>query len=201
MPSETLNHIPRKRFGQHFLHDVNIQTRLIKAIDPQPSQTVVEIGPGLGALTRLLLRCIPHIYAVEIDTDLAMRLTQEFPPTQLSLYIEDALKFSLMSLQDKAPLRLVGNLPYNISTPLLFHFLKNAPLIQDMHFMLQKEVVDRLKASPNSKDYGRLSIMVQYACDVQALFHVPQSAFSPPPQSTIGCGPPHPPTFSSYLPQ
>lgn len=175
---------PRKRFGQHFLIDPMIIEHIIAYINPQPSENLVEIGPGLGALTLPILKKVKNLSAIELDMDLAAKLPQLCKGFgEITIYPEDALTFDFEMLVKKhKPLRVFGNLPYNISTPLLFHLLTYANNIQDMHFMLQKEVVDRLAAHPNSKDYGRLSIMVQYHCDVDALLTVPGSAFDPPPK-------------------
>lgn len=179
-----LNHIPRKRFGQHFLLDPTIIENIIAVIHPQPSENLVEIGPGLGALTLPILKKVKKLSAIELDMDLAAKLPELCKGLgELKLYQEDALTFDFEQLiKNASPLRLFGNLPYNISTPLLFHVLNYAHDIKDMYFMLQKEVVDRLAADPNTASYGRLSIMVQYYCVVDALFAVPPSAFSPPPK-------------------
>jgi 16S rRNA (adenine1518-N6/adenine1519-N6)-dimethyltransferase len=177
-------HIPRKRFGQHFLHDKNVLHNIVEAIHPLMDQPLVEIGPGLGALTETVLPATNHLYLIEIDRDLAQRIRETYSSSRITLYEEDALKFDFAQIlnQVKKPLRIFGNLPYNISTPLLFHLLKYAEQIEDMHFMLQKEVVDRMVAEPGTADYGRLSVMVQYACQAQNLFDVPPGAFSPPPK-------------------
>ena len=177
------DHRPRKRFGQHFLHDRNIIGRIIAALAPDAGDRVVEIGPGTGALTRELLTRLTHLDAVELDRDLLARLEAEFPPDRLALHNADALKFDFCSLASgNSTLRLIGNLPYNISTPLLFHLLEQAGCIKDMLFMLQKEVVERLRAAPDGKDYGRLSVMIQYRCAVEKLFDVAPGAFTPPPR-------------------
>lgn len=177
-------HIARKRFGQHFLHDKQIIQRLINVIAPKPEEHFVEIGPGQGALTVPLLKFIGQLDAIEIDRDLIPALKMRCADKgNLIVHQADALEFNYTFLiRDSQPMRLVGNLPYNISTPLIFHFLKYAKYITDMHFMLQKEVVQRLAALPNEENYGRLSIMVQYHCQVIALFTVPPAAFYPPPQ-------------------
>ena len=174
---------PKKRFGQHFLHDRGIVQRILDAFDPQPGETLVEIGPGPGALTRPLLeRCTP-LHVVELDRDLAARLRADFPPAQLAVHEADALKFDFCSLVPAGrTLRIIGNLPYNISTPLLFHLLEQRHCISDMLFMLQKEVVDRMAATPGSKDYGRLSVMLQWQLRVEKLFDVRPGAFTPPPK-------------------
>ena len=177
-------HVARKRFGQHFLQDENVITRIVNAINPQAGDHLVEIGPGLGVLTEALLAYVHHMDAVELDRDLIPRLAERCGPLgKLTIHAADALRFDFASLMnDKNPLRIVGNLPYNISTPLMFHLLEFRHLIRDMHFMLQKEVVDRLAAQPGNKDYGRLSVMMQYHCQVESLFNVPPDAFSPPPK-------------------
>ena len=177
-------HRARKRFGQHFLSDAHVVARIVNAIDPRPEDHVVEIGPGLGVLTAALLARIPAMEAVELDRDIIPKLAQRCAPLgTLLIHSADALKFDFTTLAaDGRPLRVVGNLPYDISTPLLFHLLESRAVIRDMHFMLQKEVVDRLAAEPGGKDYGRLSVMMQYHCEVVALFDVPPEAFEPPPK-------------------
>ncbi len=178
-----MKHRPRKRFGQNFLHDQGIIQRIIDAVNPQPGDTLVEIGPGLGALTEHLLRAAGELQAVELDRDLIPHLQQELAPLgELTIHNADALKFDFSTLFQGDKLRLVGNLPYNISTPLIFHLLEKPGLIRDMHFMLQQEVVERMAAGPGGGDYGRLSIMVQYHCRVDKLFTVPPGAFNPPPK-------------------
>ena len=173
----------RKRFGQHFLHDRNVIGRIVAALSPRPEDHVVEIGPGKGALTRELATRLAHFEAVELDRDLLVYLPSVIPPDKLTLHSADALKYDFCQLmQEGRKLRLVGNLPYNISTPLLFHLLDQAGCIQDMLFMLQKEVVQRLAAAPGGKDYGRLSVMIQYRCRVEKLFDVAPGAFTPPPR-------------------
>jgi 16S rRNA (adenine1518-N6/adenine1519-N6)-dimethyltransferase len=178
-------HRARKRFGQNFLHDARVIDRIVKAINPKSGQRIVEIGPGQGALTVPLLEAAQPIHAVELDRDLAAWLNQQLKARGLILIEADALSFDFSSLAgDGERLRIVGNLPYNISTPLMFHLLAQRDAIHDMHFMLQKEVVDRLAAEPGNKEYGRLSVMTQYLCDVQPLFEVPPGAFNPPPKVT-----------------
>jgi len=173
----------RKRFGQHFLNDPAVLARIVAAFDPKPGDTVFEIGPGRGALTRLLLERVSPLHAVELDRDLAQRLQAEYGGAGLIVHSADALRFDFGALAPPAGrLRLVGNLPYNISTPLLFHLLDQSERIQDMLFMLQKEVVDRLAAHPGTADYGRLSVMVQWRCRVEKLFTVAPGAFNPPPK-------------------
>ncbi len=176
------DHRPRKRFGQHFLRDRSVVARIVAALAPQAGDRVVEIGPGTGALTRELLAHLPHLDAVELDRDLIARLESEFPRERLTLHPGDALKFDFCGLARGGRLRVVGNLPYNISTPLLFHLLDQAHCVRDMLFMLQKEVVQRLAAAPGGKDYGRLSVMIQYRCAVEKLFDVAPGAFTPPPK-------------------
>ncbi len=192
---------PRKRFGQHFLHDPAVLARIVAAFDPRPGEAVVEIGPGRGALTRLLLAHVRPLHAVELDRDLAAWLQTEYGAAGLVVHAGDALRFDFTALApENGRLRLIGNLPYNISTPLLFHLLDQAmpcdahgrasaagggkprAVIADMLFMLQKEVVDRLAAGPGTGDYGRLSIMVQWRCRVEKLFTVAPGAFTPPPK-------------------
>jgi 16S rRNA (adenine1518-N6/adenine1519-N6)-dimethyltransferase len=173
-------HTPRKRFGQNFLIDDGIIHAIVNAIHPQAGETVVEIGPGLGALTRPLLERLPHLHAVELDRDIVARLRKAWPAARLTIHEGDALKFDFGVLgQD---LRIVGNLPYNISTPLLFHLMEFAAQIRDMTFMLQKEVVERMVAAPSTADYGRLSIMLQRRFHLEWLLDVPPTAFNPPPK-------------------
>jgi 16S rRNA (adenine1518-N6/adenine1519-N6)-dimethyltransferase len=177
------SHIPRKRFGQHFLHDHNILRRIVETISPQPGQRIVEIGPGEGALTFPLLRVAKKMTAIELDRDLIESLrTRAAAIGELDLISADVLTVDFTALAAGSPLRIVGNLPYNISTPILFHCLDHAAAIEDMHFMLQKEVVDRMAAPPGSRVYGRLSVMLQLRCTVEPLLHVPPSAFRPPPK-------------------
>ena len=173
-------HTPRKRLGQHFLHDPGIIARIVAAIDPQPGDALVEIGPGLGALTTPLLERVDRLHVVELDRDLAGRLRAAHPPERLAVHAGDALRFDFGALP--APLRVVGNLPYNISTPLLFRLSEIAPRLRDLHFMLQREVVDRMVAAPSSPEYGRLSVMLQYRFEMARLFVVRPGAFRPPPQ-------------------
>jgi 16S rRNA (adenine1518-N6/adenine1519-N6)-dimethyltransferase len=175
-------HIARKRFGQNFLSDPNIIRKIIEAIHPKPGEHVVEIGPGLGALTAPLLAECGHLEVIEIDRDLIARLQTDYLPEQLTIHEGDALKFDFSNLP--APLRVVGNLPYNISTPLLFRLAMFAGRVQDMTFMLQKEVVQRMVAEENTEAYGRLSVMLQYRFDMLRLFDVPPGAFRPAPKVT-----------------
>ena len=179
-----MSHRPRKRFGQNFLHDQSVIERILSHIDPQPGQRLVEIGPGKGALTRGLLERAGELDAVELDRDLLQPLQRSCAAFgALRLHNTDALKFDFRGLRDdERRLRLVGNLPYNISTPLLFHLVEQAEVIEDMHFMLQKEVVDRMAAGPGSKTYGRLSVMLQVSCEVTPLFDIGPESFDPPPK-------------------
>jgi 16S rRNA (adenine1518-N6/adenine1519-N6)-dimethyltransferase len=179
-----LNHRPRKRFGQNFLHDPGIIRRIVQSIDPQPDDNIVEIGPGQGAITTELLPMVGHMYAIELDRDLVAPLVERCASLgELKLHNCDALKFDFTQLaEEDRPLRVVGNLPYNISTPLLFHLLDQSDRIHDMHFMLQKEVVDRMAAAPGSKTYGRLSVMLQARAEVTSLFNIGPGAFNPPPK-------------------
>ncbi|HCA26181.1 MAG TPA: 16S rRNA (adenine(1518)-N(6)/adenine(1519)-N(6))-dimethyltransferase [Betaproteobacteria bacterium] len=175
-----MNHIPRKRFGQHFLTDPGIIDAIVRAIAPAADDAMVEIGPGLGALTRPLLQTLDHLHAVELDRDIITRLQQRFPPERLTIHSGDALTFDFTSLGGR--IRVVGNLPYNISTPLLFHLSGAAGQLIDLHFMLQQEVVARMVAEPATAAYGRLSVMLQYHFTMEWLFSVPPQAFRPPPK-------------------
>lgn len=176
-------HQARKRFGQNFLHDPGVIERIIRAINPKPDDALVEIGPGLGALTEEMLAVNPNLQVVELDRDLIPVLrTKFFNYPNLRIHQADALKFDFGELVDDKPLRIIGNLPYNISTPLIFHLLGHSGVVQDMHFMLQKEVVERLAAVPGDNNYGRLGIMAQYFCRVQPLFEVGPGAFRPAPK-------------------
>lgn len=181
--SAPVGHQARKRFGQNFLHDAGVIERIVRAIGPSPDDALVEIGPGLGALTEELLEVVPNLQVLELDRDLIPVLrTKFFNYPGLTIHQGDALQFDFREIYQGRPLRVVGNLPYNISTPLIFRLLDQAGLIADMHFMLQKEVVDRLAAEPGTKDWGRLSIMTQYRCQVQPLFKVGPGAFRPQPK-------------------
>jgi 16S rRNA (adenine1518-N6/adenine1519-N6)-dimethyltransferase len=175
-------HRARKRFGQNFLVSPGVIRKIVDAIAPRAGDTVVEIGPGLGALTEPLLERLDHLHVVEIDRDLIARLRSRFPPERLSIHEGDALKFDFGALKSAGPLKIVGNLPYNISSPLLFHLAEVADRVAEMHFMLQKEVVDRMVAAPGTGDYGRLSVMLQYRFCMERLFVVPPGAFDPPPK-------------------
>lgn len=183
-------HRARKRFGQNFLEDDNIIRRIVQSISPKADDNLVEIGPGKGAITELLLAACPTLNVVELDRDLIPILLSQFIARypEFRIHQTDALKFDFGTLltdrqgQSKGPLRIVGNLPYNISTPLIFHLLSYQAEVKDMHFMLQKEVVNRMAASPGQKAYGRLGVMVQYYCRVENLFDVPPAAFNPQPK-------------------
>jgi len=174
-------HQARKRFGQHFLTDAGVVEAIIDAIDPHPGQALVEIGPGLGALTGPLLQRCGALTVIELDRDLAARLRRE---AGLTVVEGDVLRVDFAALAAAAgqPLRIVGNLPYNISTPILFHLLGAAVSVADQHFMLQKEVVDRMAATPGNKDYGRLTVMLQWRYRIEPVLAVPPVAFEPPPR-------------------
>ena len=174
-------HQARKRFGQHFLTDDGVLRDIVRAIDPRPGEALVEIGPGLGALTDWLVPKAERLTVVELDRDLAARLRKR---PELEVVEADVLQvdFSALAAQRGQRLRVVGNLPYNISSPILFHLLEHVDKVIDQHFMLQKEVVDRMAAAPGSKDYGRLSVMLQWRYDIEALLDVPPEAFDPPPR-------------------
>ena len=177
------NHRARKRFGQNFLQDQGVISAIAQAIGPQPEQHIVEIGPGLGALTAEIMGKTKKLSLIELDRDLIPHLEQRFAKHQnWSILSADALEVDFSELADGDKVRVIGNLPYNISTPLIFHLLDHAEVIEDMHFMLQKEVVSRLTAQPGSGAWGRLSIMVQYFCDTQWLIDVPPEAFDPAPK-------------------
>ncbi len=179
-----MQHRPRKRFGQHFLHDPRIIGKIIAAVSPRPGEALVEIGPGLGAITLPLLEQAGALTAVELDRDVIPHLEAAAASKgRLRIVQGDALEVRLAPLTPAgSKLRLVGNLPYNISTPLLFHFLDQADCIQDMHFMLQKEVVRRMAAKPGGKEYGRLTVMLASRCKVEPLFNIGPGAFRPPPK-------------------
>lgn len=182
-----MKHIPRKRFGQHFLHDDAIIDAIVRAIAPQPGEAMVEIGPGLAALTEPLVERLGRLSVIELDRDLAKRLRAD---ARLTVIESDVLKVDFAQIAQTlatTKLRVVGNLPYNISTPLLFHLIEQREHVLDMHFMLQKEVVDRMAAAPGSDDYGRLTVMLAPWVKVTALFDIGPGAFRPPPrvQSTV----------------
>lgn len=176
-----MRHTARKRFGQHFLSDDSIIHRIVEAIDPRPGDALVEIGPGLGALTNPLAERVDRLTVIELDRDLAARLSKR---PELDVVQSDVLQvdFAELSVRLQRPLRVVGNLPYNISTPILFHLLESVERVQDQHFMLQKEVVERMAAGPGGKDYGRLSVMLQWRYDIEQVLDVPPEAFEPPPR-------------------
>jgi 16S rRNA (adenine1518-N6/adenine1519-N6)-dimethyltransferase len=182
-----MRHIPRKRFGQHFLTDRGIIEDIVQAIAPVAGQPMVEIGPGLGALTQPLVERLGHLTVIELDRDLAMLLRKR---ADLSVIESDVLRVDFRALADSAKvantadtkLRIVGNLPYNISTPILFHLLDVADAVQDQHFMLQKEVIDRMVAKPSSSDYSRLSVMLQWRYAMENVLFVPPTSFDPPPR-------------------
>jgi 16S rRNA (adenine1518-N6/adenine1519-N6)-dimethyltransferase len=177
-----MKHVARKRFGQHFLSDAYVLGAIVDLIDPQPGQALVEIGPGLGALTWPLLQRCQSLTVIELDRDLAARLRER--GAGLTVVEADVLTvdFGTLANEMAKPLRLVGNLPYNISTPILFHLLDFASLVADQHFMLQKEVAQRMAAAPGGKDYGRLSVMLQWRYRIETVLEVPPQAFEPPPK-------------------
>jgi 16S rRNA (adenine1518-N6/adenine1519-N6)-dimethyltransferase len=176
-----VKHVARKRFGQHFLADSGIVDAIVRAIGPRPGQALVEIGPGLGALTQPLVERCGRMTVIELDRDLAARLRRR---QGLDVIEADVLTvdFASLAAARSAHLRVVGNLPYNISTPILFHLLDAAEHIQDQHFMLQKEVVERMAAGPGGKEYGRLSVMLQWRYHIESILDVPPQAFEPPPR-------------------
>jgi 16S rRNA (adenine1518-N6/adenine1519-N6)-dimethyltransferase len=171
---------PKKRFGQHFLTDRHYLRRIVEAIDPRPGQAMVEIGPGSGLMTAVLVPRLGHLHVVEIDRDLAATLRDRFPREQLTVHEADVLEFDFRALPSL--LRVVGNLPYNVSSPILFRMVEIADRLADCVFMLQKEVVDRMVAEPGTADYGRLSVMLQYRFAMGMAFTVPPGAFTPPPK-------------------
>lgn len=190
----TATHQARKRFGQNFLTQTTAIDRIISSINPQPDDIIIEIGPGLGAITKPLLAACPSMMAIELDRDLAIHLHQQFPT--LHLIEGDALKIDfskLIPIPSSRVVKIVGNLPYNISTPLIFHLLGFKHLIKQMYFMLQSEVIERMASPAGSKTYGRLSVMVQYACHVEPLFELSPHAFSPAPKVNS--------TFAAIIPQ
>ena len=187
---KVLNHAPRKRFGQNFLHDTNIIRQIVDSVHLSPKDNLLEIGPGLGALTEPLLSEVDGMTVIELDRDLAGSLKINIGAnshTDFTIINDNAMSIDYRVLAkqiDKGAFRVVGNLPYNISTPILFHLLEFSDVIIDMHFMLQKEVVDRITAEPNTKAYGRLSVIMQYHCMTDYLLTVPKGAFNPPPKVT-----------------
>ncbi|MGH8171788.1 MAG: 16S rRNA (adenine(1518)-N(6)/adenine(1519)-N(6))-dimethyltransferase RsmA, partial [Rhodanobacteraceae bacterium] len=181
--SASARHQTKKRFGQHFLHDAGILRRIVQAIAPMRGQAMIEIGPGDGALTLPLLRELGRLTVIELDRDLVPRLRAAAEGVgELDIINADVLTVDFTALAAQAKLRIVGNLPYNISSPILFHCLDHIDAIDDMHFMLQKEVVERMAAAPGSKVYGRLSVILQLVCRVDPLLNVPPGAFRPPPK-------------------
>lgn len=173
-------HVPRKRFGQNFLEDRAVVAQIMAALQPRSAERFVEIGPGLGALTLPLLQLLDHLDVVEIDRDIVANLRANHPANRLTIHEGDALEFDFISVG--RDLRVIGNLPYNISTPLLFHLTAAVDAVRDAHFMLQREVVERMSAQPGTAAYGRLSVMLQYRWSIEALFDVPPSAFRPEPK-------------------
>ena len=176
-----MRHIPRKRFGQHFLTDRGIIEDIVQAIAPQPGQAMVEIGPGLGAMTQPLVERLGHLTVIELDRDLAVQLRTK---ANLTVIESDVLRVDFRQLADAAitKIRVVGNLPYNISTPILFHLLDVADAVEDQHFMLQKEVIDRMVAKPSTSEYSRLSVMLQWRYEMENVLFVPPTSFDPPPR-------------------
>lgn len=175
-----MKHIAKKKFGQNFLIDQSIIQSLINAIHPQAEDLMVEIGPGLGAMTQPLLKQLNHLHVVEIDRDIIQWMQGFYPAQKLTIHNSDVLKFDFGTIGER--IRVVGNLPYNISSPILFKLLENTAQIIDMHFMLQKEVVERMVAEPSSPEYGRLSVMLQYRLQMEYLVTVPPEAFDPAPK-------------------
>ncbi|HQS37016.1 MAG: 16S rRNA (adenine(1518)-N(6)/adenine(1519)-N(6))-dimethyltransferase [Methylotenera sp. 24-45-7] len=175
-----MKHIAKKRFGQNFLTDQGVIDSLVSAISPKADDLMVEIGPGLGALTKPLLQKLDMLHVVEVDRDIIAWMQNEYAKNSITIHNSDALKFDFSALGEH--IRVVGNLPYNISTPILFHLLDNVKVITDMHFMLQKEVVERMVADPSTAAYGRLSVMLQYRLQMEYLFTVPPEAFDPAPK-------------------
>jgi 16S rRNA (adenine1518-N6/adenine1519-N6)-dimethyltransferase len=173
-------HVPRKRFGQHFLVDEAAIGAIVAAIAPRPDDRMAEIGPGLGALTAPLASCLAHLHVIEIDRDIVARLRETYPAARVTVHEGDALRFDFAALGPR--LRVVGNLPYNISTPLLFHLAGHTSALRDIHVMLQKEVVQRMVAAPATSDYGRLSVMLQYRFEMELVLGIPPGAFRPPPK-------------------
>ena len=175
-----MKHIAKKKFGQNFLKDASIIHSIIQSINPLLDDALIEIGPGLGALTKPLLEKSNHLLAIELDRDIVSWMEKEYPKKKITIFNEDVLNFNFHQFDQKV--RIVGNLPYNISTPVLFKCIENIVIIKDLHFMLQKEVVDRMIATPSSSDYGRLSVMLQYYFSMEHLVHVPKEAFDPEPK-------------------
>lgn len=201
----TKHHIARKRFGQHFLADGGVIDAIVRAIDPHPGEPMVEIGPGLAAMSQPLAERLGRLTVIELDRDLAERLRKQ---SQFDVIEADVLTVDFAALAERlgagpGRLRIVGNLPYNISSPILFHLLEVAEAVADQHFMLQKEVVDRMAAVPATHHYGRLSVMLQWRYDIESLFDVPPEAFEPPPKvdsAVVRMTPwPHPPELDAAL--
>ncbi len=190
-----MKHIAKKRFGQNFLTDQGVIYSLVEAISPQANDLMVEIGPGLGALTQPLMKKLDHLHVVEIDRDIISWMEGFYPKDKITIHNSDALKFNfaeLATLSKNNKIRVTGNLPYNISTPILFHLLANIESVIDMHFMLQKEVVERMVAEPSTSEYGRLSVMLQYRLKMEYLITVPPESFDPAPKvesSFVRCVP------------
>ena len=179
-PTDKKPHVARRRFGQHFLHQRQVLEKIVDAVAPSPDDCIIEIGPGEGALTRPLLEKVAKLEVIEVDRDLASSLAAAFPPWKLTVHCADALAFDFARFP--AGMRLVGNLPYNVSTPLLFHLARYAGRVRDMHFMLQLEVVERMVAAPSTPAYGRLSVSLQSRFRIRKLFNVSRGAFRPPPK-------------------
>lgn len=179
-----MKHIPRKRFGQNFLKDQSVLDDIVSAIAPRPTDRMLEIGPGMGAMTENLIPHLSRMDVIELDRDLVVYLKKRFPENKLTIHQGDALTFDFRTIGASSDnkWRIVGNLPYNISSPLLFHLMNFASCIEDQHFMLQREVVERMVAEPGSKAYGRLSVMLQWQYDMELLFIVPPTAFDPMPK-------------------
>ena len=175
-----MKHVAKKKFGQNFLKDSSIIHAIIQSIQPLQDDLLVEIGPGLGALTKPLLEKTKHLFAIELDRDIVNWMQNQYSKNNITIFNEDVLNFNFHQFDKK--IRIVGNLPYNISTPVLFKCIENIVIIKDLHFMLQKEVVDRMIATPSSSDYGRLSVMLQYYFSMEHLVHVPKEAFDPEPK-------------------
>ena len=175
-----MKHIAKKKFGQNFLKDTSIINAIIQSINPLPDDLLIEIGPGLGALTKPLLEKTNHLLAIEVDRDIVAWMENEYSKKNITVFNEDILNFNFDQFDQKV--RIVGNLPYNISTPILFKCIDNITNIKDLHFMLQKEVVDRMIAVPSSSEYGRLSVMLQYYFVMEHLVHVPKESFDPEPK-------------------
>ena len=175
-----MKHVAKKKFGQNFLKDSSIIHAIIQSIQPLQDDLLVEIGPGLGALTKPLLEKTKHLFAIELDRDIVNWMQNQYSKNNITIFNEDVLNFNFHQFDKK--IRIVGNLPYNISTPILFKCIENIKIIVDLHFMLQKEVVDRMIAAPSSSEYGRLSVMLQYYFAMEHLVHVPKESFDPEPK-------------------